>query len=102
LSQTVPADRRRSPRTALTLPCTLARGRGGAIVARTVDVGPGGMSVSTSRPLAEDELVRFDLELAGARHVDGHARVLRQQGYGVYALRFEPPVEALRAVAALS
>jgi hypothetical protein len=44
--------------------------------------------------------VHFDLVLAGSRHVDGNARVLRQQRYGVYALRFEPPVEALRAVAA--
>jgi hypothetical protein len=100
VSPAAPAERRRSPRTPMAVPCTLARGRGGSIDGRTVDIGPGGMSVSTSRPLAVDEMLHVALELAGARQIDGTARVLRQQGYGIYALRFEPPVEALRAVAA--
>jgi hypothetical protein len=96
----VPSERRRTPRAQIALECTLRRGHGGAITGRTVDVGTGGMSVATTRPLAEDELVRFDLALRDETHVDGQARVLRQQSYGVYALRFERlderPLDVLR------
>ena len=47
------------------------------------------MSVATDRPLAADEVVAFDLGLVSGHVLDGRARVLRQQAYGVYALRFE-------------
>jgi hypothetical protein len=47
------------------------------------------MSVSTSRPLASDEVLSFDLPLDAEHRIDGRVRVLREQGYGVYALRFE-------------
>jgi hypothetical protein len=100
----VHTDRRRTPRTALTLQCTLHRRVGSAIEAETVDIGPGGMCVSCTRPLAADEVVRFDLPLPRAERVDGRARVLRQEGHNRYALRFEqlmePALEQLRALAA--
>jgi hypothetical protein len=55
------------------------------------------MSVTTTRPLAPDEVLRFDLPLPPGDVVDGRARVLRQQGYRVYALRFEALPEPARA-----
>ena len=88
-------ERRGTSRTAVSLPCTLHRRHGSAIAATTVDLGPGGMCVSCARPLATDEVLRFDLSLTGGP-VDGQARVLRQQGYGVYALRFERLVDGCR------
>ena len=75
----------------------LRRRTGTPIDARTVNVGPGGMCVSTPRPLALDEVLDFDLPLAGAAHVDGRARVLRHEGHGAYALRFEGLLEPARA-----
>jgi PilZ domain len=75
----------------------LRRRTGSPIDARTVNVGPGGMCVSTPRPLALDEVLDFDLPLAGADHVDGRARVLRHEGHGAYALRFEGLLEPARA-----
>jgi hypothetical protein len=75
----------------------LRRRTGSPIDARTVNVGPGGMCVSTPRPLALDEVLDFDLPLAGADHVDGRARVLRHEGHGAYALRFEGLMEPARA-----
>jgi hypothetical protein len=83
------AERRASARTEVSLDCTLRRRTGSPIEARTLDLGPGGMSVATKRPLATDEVLSFDLPLASGAVVDGRARVLRQQAYGVYALRFE-------------
>ena len=83
------AERRASPRTQMSLDCTLRRRTGSPIEARTLDLGPGGMSVTTKRPLAPDEVLSFDLPLASGEVVDGRARVLREQAYGVYALRFE-------------
>jgi hypothetical protein len=77
-------DLRRSPRVKLEMQCTLHRRAGTPITGRTVDVGPGGMCVCTSRPLAADEVLRF--ELPG---IDGSARVLRQEGHDTYAVRFE-------------
>ena len=59
----------------------------------TVDVGPGGMAVCSDRPLATDELIEFDLPPS----VHGRARVLREQAYHVYALRFEALREDARA-----
>jgi hypothetical protein len=73
--------------------CTLHRRSGTPITGRTVDVGPGGMCVCTSRPLAADEVLRFELPTG----VDGLARVLRQQGHDMYAFRFERLAEPARA-----
>ena len=97
------AERRGSPRIELSVDCTLRRRSGSSIAGRTVEVGVGGMSVSTARPLATDEVLHFDLPLAPGDVVDGQARVLREVAYGVYALRFEglhePVRERLAAVA---
>ena len=90
------AERRAAPRVPLAVDCVLRRGKGSPIVARTVDVGPGGMSVSCERPLATDEVLHFDLPLHDGE-VDGDARVLREQAYHVYALRFEALPEPARA-----
>ncbi len=93
-------ERRRSPRTEIELECTLTRDKGGPIPAKTVDLGPGGMCVRCDRPLAEDELIAFAIP---GRRFDGRARVLREQKYKVYALRFEEIAETQReALAALA
>jgi hypothetical protein len=89
----VTQERRVSARVELECECKLSRRFGSPIEGRTVDVGPGGMRVATKRPLAADEVVEFELQL-GAR---GRARVLRQQTYGVYALRFERLSDDARA-----
>ena len=92
---------RRSPRVALVKECTLFRITGTPISARTVDVGPGGMCVRTSRPLAMDEVLAFDLELPP--YINGRGRVLRQQSGNTYAMRFEvladPVLAELNALA---
>jgi hypothetical protein len=80
----------------MALPCVLRRQTGSEISVQTVNVGPGGMCVSTQRPLAIDEILDFDLPLAEAEHVDGRVRVLRQEGHGLYALRFEGLLEPTR------
>ncbi|HZB77210.1 MAG TPA: PilZ domain-containing protein [Solirubrobacteraceae bacterium] len=90
------AERRAAPRFPLAVECVLRRGKGAAITATTVDVGPGGMSVTTQRPLATDEVLHFDLPLDDGE-VDGDARVLRERAYHVYALRFEALAEPARA-----
>ena len=94
------AERRGTPRTDLCVACTLRRRTGSAISVQTINVGPGGMCVTTPRPLAIDEVLDFDL-LAGAEHLDGRARVVRQERPDRYALRFEgllaPTVERLQA-----
>lgn len=86
----------------MALPCVLRRRSGSAISVETVNVGPGGMCIATSRPLALDEVLQFDLPLAGSGTVDGRARVLREERYRVYALRFEglpePSRERLQAL----
>jgi hypothetical protein len=88
-------DRRRAPRAAVAIACTLRRRTGSPVAGRTVDLGPAGMCVATARPLAADEAVEFELpQLPGDVH--GHARVMREQRYGVYALRFEGLPERLR------
>ena len=86
-------DQRRSPRVKLELRCTLHRRSGSPISGRTVDIGPGGMCVCTPRPLAADEVLRFELPDG----IDGRARVLRQQGHDTYAVRFERLGEPARA-----
>jgi hypothetical protein len=83
------SERRHSPRVTLRVACTLRRRTGSAIPGETVDLGPGGMCVSTSRPLASDEMLHFELPLDAEHSLDGEARVLRQERYGVYVLRFE-------------
>ena len=69
-------------------PLTLVRRRGGPVGGHTEDLGPGGARIFADRPLGIDEELGFDLIL-GDRHVDGRARVLRQQAPNCYALRFE-------------
>lgn len=84
--------RRTAPRASVGLALRLARHKGSEVVARTLDVGCGGMCVRTARPLAVDELLHFDLDLSpvdDGHHVGGDARVLREQGVNVYALRIE-------------
>jgi hypothetical protein len=82
--------------------CTLHRRSGSPIAARTVDLGPGGMCVATKRPLAADEVLSFEL----SPQIIGRARVLRQQGYDTYAVRFEalaqPAREELEGLVAFS
>jgi PilZ domain len=90
------SERRGTPRVRVAVSCTLRRRKGSPISGRTVDLGPGGMSVATVRPLAQDEVLSFDLDLDGEPHVDGQARVLRQQDYSCYALRFEALSDAQR------
>ena len=51
------------------------------------------MCVCTKRPLATDELLRFEL----AHRIDGLGRVLRQQTVDTYAVRFEALGEPARA-----
>jgi PilZ domain len=96
-------ERRTTSRADVALPCVLRRRTGSAIDARTVNLGVGGMCIATPRPLATDEVLDFDLLVSGADHVDGRARVLRQEGHDAYALRFEgllePARERLRALA---
>ncbi len=87
-------DRRRDSRTELASACTLTRRTGSPITCETVDVGTGGMSVCSRRPLAPDEVVSFQLEIAA---ITGRARVLRQHGHERYALRFEQLADAARA-----
>jgi hypothetical protein len=82
----VTSERRRSWRTEIALACTLSRRTGKIVEARTLDVGPGGMCVSTQRPLAVDEV--FDFKLPEQAGIHGRARVVREHGYRVYALRF--------------
>jgi len=78
------------------LECTLHRRKGAPVCCRTIDVGPGGMSVASDRPLADDELVAFDLPAGTVPPLTGSARVLRQQAHRVYALRFEALQEPVR------
>ena len=91
----VTSERRRSWRTETSLECTLHRRTGKTIEGRTVDIGPGGMRVHTSRPLSIDELLEFELPERG--RVNGRVRVLREQGYRIYALRFEKLGDEARA-----
>jgi hypothetical protein len=92
----------RVPRAVIARPCTLRRRSGAPIPGQTIDVGPDGMRVMTTRPLAEDETVAFDLPGLDMR-LAGQARVQRQQRLNVSALRCEglpePMVRRLHALA---
>jgi hypothetical protein len=91
-------ERRREPRAEMALDCTLKRRIGAPISCRTVDLGAGGMSVVSGRPLAPDELLAF--ELGADAPLSGRATVLRQQAHQVYALQFTHLAEAARATLA--
>jgi len=92
----------RAPRAEIVLPCTLRRQVGSPIPAHTLDVGPRGMHVRSSRPLTQDETVSFDLPNLDMR-LTGRARVIRLERPHVYALRFEglpdPMTRRLHALA---
>ena len=53
------------------------------------------MRVHTNRPLGVDETLEF--ELPERARINGRARVLREQGYRIYALRFEKLGDEARA-----
>jgi hypothetical protein len=89
----VGGERRQEPRVPVSLACTLRRRIGAPISCSTVDVGMGGMSVASGRPLAPDERLAFEL----SEDVTGFAIVLRQQAHSVYALRFERLQDAAQA-----
>ncbi|HEV3229524.1 MAG TPA: PilZ domain-containing protein [Solirubrobacteraceae bacterium] len=83
-------DRRGAVRRPVSLEVTLTRTKGSSISARTLDLGTGGMRVSTPRPLGVDEVLTFTLPLGDdGDQVGGRARVLREYASQVYALRFE-------------
>ena len=88
-------EKRRTSRTVVQLPCTLARRRGNPVKGMTQDVGPGGMRVVTDRPLTMDEELEFDLAPDEPGHPHGRARVVRQQRSNCYALRFEQAIDGL-------
>jgi hypothetical protein len=88
----VGAEQRHSPRARIELECTLHRRTGSPIPCHTVDVGPGGMCVCSERPLAQDEVLDFELPPG----ISGRARVLRQHGFETYAIRFEGLAEPAR------
>ncbi len=96
------ADHRQAVRLEIALPCTLRRAVGRPIAARTLNVGAGGMLVSSDRPLTVDEPLDFDLANLDVA-ISGRARVLRHQQRDVYALRFErlpaPLADRLQALA---
>jgi hypothetical protein len=71
------------------------RRTGKTIEAQTLDVGPGGMRIKTTRPLSVDEVLEFELP-AHAR-INGRVRILREQGYRIYAVRFEKLSDEARA-----
>ncbi len=89
-------ERRGEPRVPVSLACTLRRRIGAPISCNTVDVGMGGMSVASGRPLAQDERLSFEL----SEGVTGFAVVLREQAHSVYALRFEHLQDAAQAALA--
>ena len=91
----VTSERRRTWRTEIALECTMHRRTGKTIEAQTLDVGPGGMRIKTTRPLSIDEVLEF--ELPHRPRINGRARILREHGYRIYAVRFEKLGEEARA-----
>jgi hypothetical protein len=92
----------RAPKVSMALGCTLRRSFGSPIRAQTLEVGPRGMQVRSTRPMGLDETVAFEIPDLGIR-VGGRARVVRVERANVYALRFEglpePMVRRLHALA---
>jgi hypothetical protein len=92
-------EKRRDPRAYVKIEIDLERSVGRPVKVRTIDIGCGGALVRASRPLKVDEQLHFDLDLPP--HLDGTARVLRQERLDVYALRWENlepgSIEELRA-----
>jgi PilZ domain len=90
------AERRRTRRVRLALPCVLQPPGGSPIWAETIDLGEGGMSVRAARPLQPDDTVGFDLARDDDHtHVEGRATVVRGVAPRVYGLAFEflePPM----------
>ncbi len=82
-------SRRASPRAQLTLQVTLTRARGNPIASQTQDLSSGGMRVTTTRPLAVDEVLHFELPVDVGTRIEGDARVMREHPFQAYALRFE-------------
>jgi c-di-GMP-binding flagellar brake protein YcgR len=89
------SERRRSWRTEIVLECMLHRRTGKTIEAQTLDIGPGGMRIKTNRPLSVDEVLEF--ELPQRARINGRARILREQGYRIFAVRFEKLGDEARA-----
>jgi hypothetical protein len=87
--ETAITERRKTPRIAMALNCTLRQRTSSPIWAETIDVGEGGMSVRAARPLRADAIVEFDLVATPDEHVTGSARVTRLHSPRVYGLRFE-------------
>ena len=83
------ADQRATPRAPIAIELLLARKSGRPVSACTVDLCAHGARVRCDRPLRIDEELHFDADLPSGPHVDGTARVLRQDRHDTYALRFE-------------
>jgi hypothetical protein len=79
----------------LAMPCTLQRGAGSPIPAATIELRATGMRLTSTRPLAVDETVAFDLPVRDAQHICGRARVICQERPDVYALRFDRLSQAM-------
>ena len=79
----------------------VAQDRQGDRGARRWTSGRAACAIHTNRPLAPDELLEF--ELPEHARINGRARVLREQGYRIYAVRFEKLGDEARAeIAALA
>lgn len=82
--------RRAAPRAEVSLGVMLSRaGTGADVEGRTYDLGPGGMRVSTRRPLRVDEQLAFAVDLDDGTRVTGRAHVVREHACEVYGLRFD-------------
>ena len=95
-TQTSITERRKTPRFAMALTCTLRQRTSSPIWAETIDLGEGGLSVRAARPLRPDGTVDFDLARDDTHtHVEGRATVRRLGAPRVYGLAFEqlePPM----------
>lgn len=90
MAEPVGGERRANRRVVVDLELRLARKVGNAVTVHTCDLSIGGASVVSKRPLRIYEELQFDLDLpTGGQHLDGMARVLRQDRHDTYSLRFE-------------
>lgn len=85
------AERRQTARMRMELEITLSRAKGGPVSAKTIDIGPGGLRISSRRPLRVDECLEVSLPLAdgGGGPVSATIRVMREEPLHVYGVRFE-------------